>query len=207
MAPLSGPEKQRSPWSLQGGLLGRSAASSSPDWPVKGVVMGKPGVAQASQGPGVVAAQQNTAPYLEGLHDVALLLCFACLCFLENELRNFFYPRLQVRLVMKGLCRAQGALGKEHCHLQGFLLKMACSMPKKEKEDILREDRNCPGHCEAVWDSWLLIVAAKHLSITHNPVRPLDSSVSRRLRKTSVRPMFPNPHKIVLLQRAWRSMD
>lgn len=164
-------------------------------------------MSQASQGPRVVTAQQNTAPYLEGLHDVAILFCFACLFFLENELRNFFYPRLQVRLVMKGLCRAHGALGKEHCHLQAFLLKMACSMPKKEKKDILREDRNCPGHCEAVWDSWLLIVAAKHLSFTHSPIRPLDSLVSRRFRKTSIRPMFPNSHKIMLLQRAWRSMD
>ena len=78
---------------------------------------------------------------------------------------------------------------------------------QKEKKEILREDRNGPGHCEAVWDSWLLIAAAKHLSPTHNPVRPLDSSVSRRLRKTSVRSMFPNPHKIVFLQRTWHSMD
>lgn len=155
-----------------------------------------------------MTAQQNTAPYLEGLH-VAVLFCFACLFLLENELRNFFYPRLQVRLVMKGLCHARGALREEHCHLQVFLLKMACSFStkKKEKKEILREDRNGPRHCEAVWDSWLFIVAAKHLSPTHNPVRPLDSSVSRRLRKTSVWSMFPNSHKIVLLQRAWHSMD
>ena len=64
---------------------------------------------------------------------MAVLFCFACLFLLENELRNFFYPRLQVRLVMKGLCHARGALREEHCHLQVFLLKMACSFSTKKK--------------------------------------------------------------------------
>lgn len=170
LAPLSGPEKQRSPWSLQGGLLGRSAASSSP-----------------SLGPRVRRAQQNTAPYLEGLHDAAVWFCFACSFLLENELRTFFYPRLHVRLVMKCLCRAQGPRGGA-LTLASFFVDNGLLYDKKNKKEIIREDSNCPGHCEAVWDSWLLNVAAKHLSLLHNPVRPLDLSVSRRLRRTSVGP-------------------
>ena len=59
--------------------------------------------------------------------------CFALHVY--SSLRNFFYPRLQVRLVMKGLCHAQGALGEEHCHLQAFLLKMACSMAKRKERN------------------------------------------------------------------------
>ena len=69
-----------------------------------------------------------------------------------------------------------------------FFVGSGFALRQKNKKEIIREDSNCPGHCEAVWDSWLLDMAAKDLSLLHNPVRPLDSSVSRRLRKASVGP-------------------
>ena len=91
--------------------------------------------AQALLEPRVMTARQSTSPYVAGLPDVAGLFCFACLFLLENELRSF-YPRLQVGLVMKGPCRAQGALGEERSHLQALLLKIAFSVGRKKKRKL-----------------------------------------------------------------------
>lgn len=80
---------------------------------------------------------------------------------------------------MKGLCQAEGALGRSFHICKPFVEKDLLRGQEKKSggRGVDKQGRglNHLDLCEAAWEPWLISMAANHFSPMHNPVEPPDS--------------------------------